>query len=58
MKWAISLVIALVLNVSSSAFADSLLSLVAEPAHTGRPSKFQQSLHHCGHNVQAGYECF
>jgi len=37
MKWTISLVIALVISVSSLAFADSILTLVAEPAHTVGP---------------------
>jgi len=37
MKWMISLVIALLISVSSIASADSILSLVAEPAHTVGP---------------------
>src|SRR5215831_17457878 len=37
MKWTIALSIALVISIYSVAFADSILTLVAEPAHTVGP---------------------
>src|SRR5215471_474678 len=37
MKWTIALSIALVIGIYSVAFADSILTLVAEPAHTVGP---------------------